>query len=79
MNMALFMFAFWALSVVGLIIMAAGNRKVGGVLAIIGSILFVPLGLIAMFGVRSVMNSEQDESLDERRRLASTTTDLGSP
>ena len=75
MNFTLFAFAFWALSVLGLILMGAGKRKLGGILTIIGAILFIPLGLIAMFGARSAMNSEQGQDMDERRRLASTTSD----
>jgi hypothetical protein len=66
---------FWALSVLGLILVGIGKRKAGGILTIIGAIPFVPLGLIAVFGARSAMmagnekgNSGQD--LDERRRLA---------
>jgi hypothetical protein len=75
MNFTLFALAFWALSAFGLILMATGKRKLGGVLTIIGAVLFVPLGIIAILGARSAMNNGQSKDLDERRRLASTTSD----
>jgi len=68
MNAALIFLAFWALSVLGLVLMGIGSRKVGGILTIIGAFFFVPIGLIAIIGARSVISSGQD--MDERRRLA---------
>jgi len=73
MSFTLFALAFWVLSLIGLILMGAGKRNVGGILTMIGAFLFVPLGIIAILGARSVMNSGQD--MDERRRLASATSD----
>ncbi|OCG21795.1 hypothetical protein [Gilliamella sp. App4-10] len=53
---------------IGLII-ATNNKKIGGVLIIIGSIFFVPLGLIGVFGGRKIMSRENARSLDERRNF----------
>ncbi|WP_179402806.1 hypothetical protein [Burkholderia guangdongensis] len=66
----------WALSLLGLILIAAGKKKAGGILVIVGSIAFVPLGLVAMIGARNVMKAAKDD-LAERRQLAST--DGGAP
>ncbi|MDR0779120.1 MAG: hypothetical protein LBF16_00270 [Pseudomonadales bacterium] len=71
---------FWALSVLGLVLMAAGKRRAGGILTIIGAVVFVPLGLIAVIGARSAMAEDTqgpggDQDMAERRRLA----DEGTP
>lgn len=63
-----FAIIFAVISLVGLIIAISGNNKVGGVLIIIGSILFVPLGLIGVFGGKKVMNLSTDTDLDSRRK-----------
>jgi len=73
MYFTLFALAFWVLSLIGLILMSAGDHKLGGILIIIGAIFFVPLGLIAILGARAVMSGGQD--LNERRRLASAASD----
>jgi hypothetical protein len=40
----------WGISVLGLILGGLGNKKLGAILVIVGSILFVPMGLVAVFG-----------------------------
>lgn len=61
---------FWAVSLIGFIMMLAGKRKVGSILMIIGSIIFVPLGLVAIIGARRACNKDSMASLEERRKLA---------
>lgn len=56
------------------------TRKLGGILAIAGSVMFVPLGLVAMFGAKKVMRPSPDDALAARRKAVhddtdSTTTD----
>ncbi|GEN22964.1 hypothetical protein HCU01_09130 [Halomonas cupida] len=57
---------FWSLSVVGFLMMLTGKRKVGSVLLIIGSIIFVPLGLVAILGARKATSKDTDASLEGR-------------
>jgi len=60
-----------AVSVLGLIIAGAGKKKLGGTLVIIGSIAFVPLGLIGVFGGRKIIQSNAGaHDLDMRRHMA---------
>jgi uncharacterized membrane protein len=63
-----FAIIFSLVATVGLII-ATNNKKIGGVLIIIGSIFFIPLGLIGVFGGRKIMSQEIARSLDERRNF----------
>ncbi|MCX8618158.1 hypothetical protein J3U42_07120 [Gilliamella sp. B2923] len=49
------------------ILFAGNNQKLAGILIIIGSILFVPLGLIGIFGGRKIINKANEKSLEERR------------
>lgn len=61
--------AFWVASLVGLFVASAGKRKLGGILIIVGSVVFVPIGLIGMFGGRKVMQIGTSD-LDARRLAA---------
>ncbi|OCG62526.1 hypothetical protein [Gilliamella sp. GillExp13] len=45
------------------------NKNLGGVLIIIGSIFFIPLGLISIFGGRNIIDQRNKELLNERRNL----------
>ncbi|MGA2641087.1 MAG: hypothetical protein ABSG21_09300 [Spirochaetia bacterium] len=49
-------FILVALSVAGLIVVARGSKKAGAILVIIGAAGFVPLGLIAIFGAKRVLD-----------------------
>lgn len=66
------MSAFWLLSVLGLLIAIGKQYKVGGILIIIGSIIFVPLGLIAVFGARKIMQPLDSSDLAARRAAISS-------
>ena len=62
---------FLAISVLGLILAGAGKKKLGGTLVIIGSVPFVPLGLIGAIGGRKIIQSDPSANdLDARRRAA---------
>lgn len=51
------------------ILFAKNNQKLAGTLIIIGSILFIPLGLIGIFGGRKIINKANEKTLEERRNL----------
>ncbi|OCG32828.1 hypothetical protein A9G34_01650 [Gilliamella sp. Choc4-2] len=59
---------FALVATIGLII-TTHNKKIGGILIIIGSILFVPLGLIGVLGGRKIISQENAKSLEERRHF----------
>ncbi|MGA2641059.1 MAG: ankyrin repeat domain-containing protein [Spirochaetia bacterium] len=44
------------ISVVGMIVIATGSKRAGAILVIIGSVGFVPIGLIAIFGAKRVLD-----------------------
>ncbi len=48
------MMAFWACSLAGAVLIQTGNPKTGAVLVMIGCALFVPIGLIGVFGAKKV-------------------------
>lgn len=51
------------------ILFAKNNQKLAGTLIIIGSILFIPLGLIGIFGGRKIISHNNEETLEQRRKL----------
>jgi hypothetical protein len=51
------MFASVAVSVIGLIAIAAGSKRLGAGLVIGGSVLFVPIGMIAALGGRMILDA----------------------
>lgn len=57
----LVMLAFWILSVVGTIMIAGGGRKKGAWLVIIGCAVYVPIGLIGVFGARKILDQLKRE------------------
>lgn len=62
-----------ALAILGLVLTKVqASPKLGSILVIVGSILFVPIGLIAVFGAKSIKDSYErekgDVDLEARRR-----------
>lgn len=58
-------------AIVGAVLTSSDStRKLGGILAIAGSVMFVPLGLVAMFGAKKVMRPSPDDALSARRKAA---------
>ena len=53
-----------AISYVGLALIAGGNRTLGAKLALGGSVLFVPLGMIAVMGARQVLDEVAREQFE---------------
>jgi hypothetical protein len=49
------MLVFWAISMLGLILILAGEKGIGAILVFVGSIAYVPLGLIAVAGAKKVL------------------------
>ncbi len=50
------MFAAATLSGVGIAVAGSGERKTGAIMIIAGAVLFVPIGLIAAFGGRKILD-----------------------
>ncbi|MDR2625768.1 MAG: hypothetical protein LBC37_05490 [Zoogloeaceae bacterium] len=70
----------WAIAALGLVVNATGAKKPGAIMVIAGSVLFVPLGLVAIFGARKMMAMDQLKGdLDARRQLAATDGDSPPP
>lgn len=51
------MMAFWAVSMLGVMLIMAGKKKVGAIVVVVGAVAYVPLGLVAVFGARKVLES----------------------
>ncbi len=62
--------ASWLVALLGALALWSGKHKPGFILVIIGSICFVPLGLITVYGARRASSRSDDASLDKRRALA---------
>lgn len=60
----------WLISLAGFICALKGQRKPGVPLAIIGSILFIPIGLLTVVGVQQMTRAAVDPSLEARRAKA---------
>lgn len=69
-------FIYWGISLIGGILAVLGQRKLGPILVFIGSILFFPLGMVAVFGAIKVKNQAEPEQpdLELRRQLAKKKT-----
>jgi len=73
-NIFLFiLLASWLVSFIGIVVGVLGKKKAGGILVMVGSALFVPLGLIAIIGARTWMATSAEEGLHERRMAVGNT------
>lgn len=45
----------WAVSVLGLVLVLAGRKVPGAIMVIVGSVAYVPLGLVAVFGAKKIL------------------------
>jgi hypothetical protein len=61
-TLAMIMFGFIGLSILGVVIMYTNAFKLGMILAFIGFGVFVPIGLIGVFGVRKVKDARDREA-----------------
>lgn len=59
---------FALISTIGLIL-AALDKKIGGVLIIIGSVFFVPLGLIGVFGGKNVLKEMNEYAVEQKNKI----------
>ncbi len=60
------LFAIFAVvSLTGLFISAVSRSKAGPIIVIIGSICFIPIGLVAAFGARKALDSLKQEAFQE--------------
>ncbi|MFC0338098.1 hypothetical protein [Kushneria avicenniae] len=65
----------WLISLSGLVMMWLGKKRPGGIAAIVGAVIFVPLGLVAIIGARRVMSSNDSDTLADRRVAAGRSTE----
>lgn len=65
--LGLFSFACIAVAALGGLLAATGSSRLGAWLVIAGSVIFVPLGLIAIFGARKLIDQENDAEFEARR------------
>jgi hypothetical protein len=61
------MFGFVALSIAGIVLVAAGSRRTGAIVAMIGSVVFVPIGIIGAIGARKILDQLKQEEFERRR------------
>lgn len=65
------------LSMIGIGVATAGNKKVGGYLIIAGSALHIPLGLIAAFGGKKLIDQAKEEAFMNSDGEKSSIDDTG--
>ncbi len=58
--------SFVALSVFGAVMISSGNRRTGAILAIIGCVAFVPIGLLGVYGAKKVLDEVKREEFANR-------------
>jgi len=58
------LFIFWLISLCGIILSAFKLKTIGPIFVIIGSLPFIPLGLIALFGSRKILDSIKRAEFD---------------
>lgn len=61
------LFASWCICVFGGAMLKIGKHKAGFILVAVGSLLFVPLGLVALFGARKLKEKHTESTLEARR------------
>lgn len=62
-----FMALFLVMNVLGLLLIAMDNVRAGCVLFMIGSVVFVPIGVIGLIGARNVMDELKRQSFSAQR------------
>ena len=58
-----------AVIVVGAALIAAGRRRLGAILVLVGSLPQVPIGLIAAWGARTALDALAREDFERRRKV----------
>ncbi len=58
---------FVVLSIIGAVMIASGSKKPGAILVTIGCIVFVPIGLIGVFGAKKVLDEVKRETFQRGR------------
>jgi hypothetical protein len=61
------MAAAWGLTVIGALCVARGRHVMGRRLVLVGSVAFVPIGLIAAWGVTTTIDQANARAFRERR------------
>src|SRR6186713_2157633 len=70
MAMAAILIPFLALQLLGAALIATRKPKLGAICTMIGSAVFVPLGMIAFIGARRVLDELEQRRFDARRAAA---------
>ena len=60
---SLIMLGFLLISIIGLFLSAFNQSKFGPILVIVGSVIFIPIGIIAILGARKVLDNIKREEL----------------
>jgi len=66
-GLTMVMGACWALCLLGVMMVAGGARKAGAIMAVIGCVVFVPLGLVGAFGGRKILDALKQEEFERHR------------
>lgn len=64
--------ALAGVSGLGVVLIAAGQKRAGAITVIVGSIAFVPLGLLAVVGARRVLDALNTTQFQARRATTQT-------
>ena len=56
------------LNLLGLMLMLGGMTKPGAITFILGSLVFIPIGLVGVIGARQALDSGEEEEFERRRR-----------
>lgn len=70
-----FAISFWLISVLGLFFVFKKLEKIGAYLIIIGSIYFIPLGLLSVYGALKILRNLQERNLEEARYQSMSATE----
>ena len=70
--LAVVMAIFAIISIIGLIVSGISRGKVGPILVIVGSVVLVPLGLVAVFGARKALDALKQEEMEASNGAASS-------
>ena len=60
------MLALALLQLAGVGLAATGQKRLGGILVIVGGLFFIPIGMVACFGGRRLMDEEATEAFERQ-------------
>ena len=60
----------YAIYILGFIMIVSGVRKAGAIIVIIGSVAFIPLGILSIIGARKILDKIKEEEFQKKREAA---------